>query len=68
MIALGVANDAFEERGDSTGLRETTDTLGAPREENKDLTNYSAELHLFFAIIEYSIVTHVNKFVLNKYI
>ena len=70
MIALGVANATFEERGDSTGLRETTDTLGAPKEENKDLTNYSAELHLFLFrnIIEYSIDTNVNKFVLNKYI
>ena len=68
MIALEVANDALEEHGDSTALQEIPDTLGAPREENKDLTNYSAELHLFFAIIKYSIVKHVNKFVLNKYI
>ena len=65
MIALGVANDALEERGDSTALLEILDTLGAPREENNDLTNNNAKLHLlFFVSIEYSIGT----FVLSKYI
>jgi hypothetical protein len=42
VIALEVANDAFEERGDSTGLRESLDTLVAPRDENTDLTNNKA--------------------------
>ena len=66
MIALEVANDAFEERGDSTGLRESLDTIGAPREENNDLTNNNAIFiyFLFTSIIDYSI----GKFVLNKYI
>ena len=65
MVALEVANDALEEQGDSTALQEIPDTLGAPREENNDLTNNDAKLHLFlFMNIEYSI----GKFVLNKYI
>ena len=65
MIALEVANDALEELGDSTALQEIPDTLGAPREENNDLTNNDAKLHLLlFMSIKYSIGT----FVLNKYI
>ena len=47
MVALEVANDALEEHGDSTALQEILDTLGAPREENNDLINNNALLHLF---------------------
>ena len=39
VVAFEVASDALEEQGDSTELRETNDTLGAPRDENRDLTN-----------------------------
>ena len=65
VIALEVANDALEEHGDSTALLEARNTLGAPRDENIDLTNNDAKLHLLlFMSIEYSIGT----FILNKYI
>ena len=65
VVAFEVASDALEEQGDSTELNERPDTLGAPRDENIDLTNNDAKLHLLlFMSIEYSIGT----FVLNKYI
>ena len=48
-----------QEQGDTTTLQEIPDTLGVPREEKNDLTNYKAVLYLsiFTVIIEYSVAS-----------
>ena len=38
VITLWIATEALAEQSDSTGVTLIEDTLGAPRERNKDLT------------------------------